>query len=441
MKKAIFLTNLFLIFIIIACSSTENSTPTLVSTNQPAPTLKPTATSTAIPTFTPTPIGGRDGLLLSFNGSTLWESGVGFRNDLDLVYIYDISFHTNKLLLEGYSCIGVSPDGTKIALRKTQEGKTDLFVMDLSKPDEIVLLYENVVNTNPLSDYSYWFPNSDWIGFIALKDGIKQIFIIHPDGSDLTQVTNSTIGVVRIEPVFHDGIYWAEGKENSRGSANIQNYKWTKLDGTEMTIRNFLTVSPNGKYISRSLKPQNPDCPFCDYILGDPITGEIEEVTLVKPRPDNEYPEIQPLSDDKWLVQWRNENQENLREGSTLAEYYASIEYWIYSPDGKPLFAFADLPHDHTQLPDNETDSVDSYNLIFTNSSNVPVMSLSPDGNLLLLKHEIRTYLEGNYVDKQDISYYLFDISTFEVQQVPNLIFDRHNTLGPNQGFFWIQSP
>src|SRR5690606_10506969 len=127
-----------------------------------------------------------------------------------------------------------------------------------------------------------------------------------------------------------------------------------------------------------------------------------------------------------------NENQDNLREGSTLAEYYASIEYWIYSPDGKPLFSFTDLPHDHTPLLDNETDSIDSYNLIFKNSSNVPIMSLSPDGNLLLLKHEIRTYLEGNYVDKQDISYYLFDISTFEIQRVPNLIFDRHNTLGPN---------
>lgn len=415
---------------------TETAIPTLTLTPSPVPTSTPTLP----PTLTPTPTGGRNGLLLSFNGSTLWETGKGWRQNLDLIYTYDMASQKMKLLLEGYSCIGVSPDGRKIAMRKTENGKTDLFVMDLAKPEKIVLLYENVVNTNPLSDYSYWFPGSEWIGFIALKDGINQIFVIHSDGSDLTQVTNSTIGAVMLEPVFHDGIYWAEGKENSRGQATIQNYKWTKLDGTELTIR-FQAVSPSGKYITRSLKPQNPDCPFCDYELVDPATGDTKEVTLVKPRPDNEYPEIQPLSDDKWLVQWRNKNQENIREGSTLAEYYATIEYWIHSPDGKPLFAFADFPHDHDPLSDNDTDSVDSYNLIFKNSTNLPIMSLSPDGNLLLLKHEIVTYLEKNYVDKEDINYYLFDISTFEIQQVPSLMFDRNNILGPNQAFFWVEFP
>lgn len=377
-------------------------------------------------------MGGSNGILLSFNGSTLWEvtNGTGdWRQNLDLIYTYDMTSQKMKLLLEGYSCIGVSPDGKKIALRKTENGKTDLFSMDLAKPKEIVLLYENVVNTNLLSDYSYWFPNSEWIGFIALKDGIKQIFVIHSDGSNLTQVTNSTIGTVGLEPVFNDGIYWAEGKENSRGQATIQNYKWTKLDGTELIIPNFQTVSPNGKYIAGSLKPQNPDCSFCDYVLGDPLTGETKEITLVKPMPDNEYPEIQPLSDDKWLVQWRNKNG--------IPE---TIEYWIYSPDGKPLFAFSDLPHDHASLPEG-VDNVDAYDIIFKNSSNLPVMSLSPDGYYLLIKHKVVTFLKKNFVDKNDVNYFVLNLSNFEIQRIPNLMFDRNNIIGANQGFYWVELP
>jgi hypothetical protein len=427
MKITNIVTVLLVALILTSCSPTAKIVST--ETAMPTSTFTPSPVPTNTPTFTPTPMGGRSGLLLSFNGSTLWETGVGWKENLDLIYMYDIISKKNKLLLEGYSCIGVSPDGKKIALRKTENGKTDLFTMDLAKPQEIVLLYENVVNTSPLSDYSYWFSGSEWIGFIAPKDGIKQIFVIHSNGSDLTQVTNSTIGVVRLEPVFNDGIYWAEGKENSRGQATIQNYKWTKLDGTELIIPNFQTVSPSGKYIARSSKPQNPDCPFCDYELVDPVTGETKEVTLVKPAPDNDYPEIQPLSDDKWLVQWRNK--------SGLPE---TIEYWIYSHDGRPLFAFANLHHDHAPLPEG-TDNVDAYNVIFKNSSQLPVMSISPDGIFLLLKHETRTYLKKNFIDKNDVAYYVLNLSTFKIQQIPNLMFDRNNILGPNQGFYWVELP
>ena len=380
-------------------------------------------------------------MLLSFNGTTLWESGKGFRQPVDLIFTYEMASQKTKLLLEGHHCIGVSPDGKKIAMRKTENGKTDLFVMDLAKPEKIILLYEDVVNTNPFSDNSYWFPGSEWIGFIALKDGIKQIFIIHPDGSDLTQVTNSTIGAVRLEPVFRDGIYWAEGTENSRGSAFIQNHKWTKLDGTELTIQNFLTVSPSGEYIGLSMKPQNPDCPSCDYELVDPATGETKEVTLVKPAPDNEFPHIQPLSDDKWLIEWRNKNGRP-----------ETIEYWIYSPDGEPMFAFADLPHYNVPLPEGG-DNVDSYKIIKGNTSGLPVWLTSADENLLLIRHDAYTQKKvgsNAYGDiysrsNEDINFYLLNLSTFEIQPVSNLLLlgDQMKlaSLDSPVTYYWVELP
>ena len=388
-------------------------------------------------------MGGRDGLLLSFNGATLWEvtNGVGdWRQNLDLIYTYDMASKKNKLLLEGYHCIGVSPDGKKIALRKTENGKTDLFIMDLAKPEEIVLLFENVVNTNPMSDYSYWFPGSEWIGFVALKDGTRQIFVIHSDGSNLTQVTNSSIGAIGMEPVFRDGIYWYEGTENKHGQGIVQNHKWTKLDGTEIIIKgNFETVSPSGKYLAGSVssKPQNPDCLFCDYDLIDPVTGEKKEIALVKPKPDNEFPKVQPLSDGKWLVQWRNKNGQP-----------ETIEYWIYSADGKPLLAFADLPHDHAPLPEGG-DNIDFYNIVLGNHSGMPVWLTSPDEFFLLIRHDAYTqkYISSNAYGKiysrlnEDINYYLLNLSTFEIQQVPNLISNESNLLGHGHAYFWVDLP
>jgi len=434
MKKLTIIAILLLGIVLVSCAptavkGTTNSassfTPSFAASNTPAPV--PSGTPTLAPTVSPTPMGGRNGLLLTFNGSTLWEAGKGFRSNLDLIYIYNANSQRNKLLLEGYSCIGVSPDGKKIALRKTENGKTDLFVMDLAKPEEIVLLFENVFNPNVLSDDSYWFPNSEWIGFIGLKNGIPQIFVIHADGSNLTQVTKSAIGAIGMEPVFHEGIYWSEGTKNKQGQANIKNYKWTKMDGTEQVLQNFVTVSPSGGYIIRSMKPQNPACPFCDYVLGDPVTGETKEISLVKPKPDIDYPKVQPLSDDKWLVQWVNKNG----DGRTA-------EYWIYSSDGKPLFAFADLPHEHAALPVG-ADNVDAYKVIFKNSTNLPVTLSSPDGNLLLIKHEIRTYLKKNFIDKYDVNYYTLNLSTYEIQPIAGLTFDRNNIPGPNQGFFWVE--
>ncbi|MCE9646797.1 MAG: hypothetical protein K8S20_12425 [Chloroflexi bacterium] len=438
MKITNIVTVLLVALILTSCSPSAKVVST--ETAMPTSTLTPSPVPTHTPTFTPTPMGGRSGLLLSFNGSTIWEvtNGAGdWRQGVSIIYTYDMASKKNKLLLDGYHCIGVSPDGKKIAMRKTENGKTDLFVMDLAKPEKIVLLYENVVNTNPWSDYSYWFPGSEWIGFIALKDGTPQIFVIHSDGSNLTQVTNSSIGAIRLEPVFRDGIYWSEGTENKHGQGNIQNHKWTKLDGTEMTIQNFLTVSPSGKYIGGSMKPQNPDCRYCDYVLGNPATGEIKEITLVRPMPDNEFPDVQPLSDGKWLVEWRNKNGQP-----------ETIEYWIYSSDGKPLFAFADLPHNHAPLPEG-ADNVDTYNIVKGNSSRLPVLLTSPDGNFLLIRHDAYTQEKvgsNAYGDiysrsNEDINYYLMNLSTFEIQQVPDLISNETHLLGQVHAYYWIELP
>jgi hypothetical protein len=432
-------------FVLAGCGTSLS--PIVIGTATPVPptntpTFTPSPVPTNTPTVTPTPMGGASGLLLSANGSILLATTTStpreyfFRENLDLIFAYDMS-QKRISLIDGYYCIGVSPDGKKIAMRKTENDKTDLFVMDLSKPEEIIPLYENVVTINLVSDYSYWLPGTEWIGFIAKKDWIPQIFVIHPDGSNLTQVTHSTIGAVSLYPVFNDGIIWDEGTESKWGG-NIQNTKWTKLDGTEKILSKGMVsaVFPSGKYLVEPVPPYAPwvatDCHGCTINIVDPATDEVKEITLTRPRPDTNYPSVQPLSDTKWLVRWHNNLDKN---GSS-----STFEYWFYSSEGKPLFAFADLPHEHAPLPEG-ADNWDFYDLILKNSTTLPIMPLSPDGNLLLISHYMKSIDKKSNSGFSETSYYVLNLSTFEIQQVPDLLFDHKSYLGINKSFYWIDMP
>ncbi|HMR99188.1 MAG TPA: hypothetical protein PKE62_08020 [Anaerolineales bacterium] len=37
------------------------------------------------------------------------------------------------------------------------------------------------------------FINGNWIAFTSFRDGDNEIYIIHPDGTGLTRLTNNTI--------------------------------------------------------------------------------------------------------------------------------------------------------------------------------------------------------------------------------------------------------
>jgi len=411
-------------FWLVACGTQPTPEPTSIklatATSIPpteTPTLTPTQTPTNTPTITPTPIGGVNGLLLFDNP---WQPKI---------YTYNANLHKTSLFLEGYSPVGVSPDGKEVALLKTDNAKTDLFIVDFAKPEQIVLLHENVKD-------AVWLYGTEWISFIAVQDGIRQVFIVHPDGSNLTQVTKSVVGAVTLSSVFNDGVFWGEGTVSNNGSTIIRNHKWTKLDGTETTFINFITVSPSGNLVFISPEINlNLKCWDCNLELINVATSEKKKVSLsnMTQHPDSLGHQIQPLSDDKWLLEYNS--------------FEFGSETFLFDSNGNVLLNFADLPHHHDPLPEN-AEKVDEYLTI----GQLSEQHLSPDGNLLVIQHfMLFTKKPLNY----EVSYYVLNLATLEIQELPGLLFTSKDGTVANNGrfidgvtdgfrisqFFWIEMP
>ena len=129
----------------------------------------------------------------------------------------------------------------------------------------------NFIDSDPV-----WLPGTDWIAFTAHAAGESrwQLFIIHQDGTELTQITHSKIGVLDFLPYFDGGIYWEEGFSSIEQHASWSyGYYWTKLDGSETKSieykpsfdENMKAWSPDGLALIIKSKDSNGNNVF--YIM------------------------------------------------------------------------------------------------------------------------------------------------------------------------------
>ena len=102
-----------------------------------------------------------------------------------------------------------SPDGTKIAYGNS-DGSIHIMRSDGAHDHAI---------GGAVGDYPDWSPNGKWIGFTAAND----VWLVHPDGSNLHQVTS--VGTLSFSPVFSP-----DGKRIAYTDGSTI---WTsRLDGT-----------------------------------------------------------------------------------------------------------------------------------------------------------------------------------------------------------------
>jgi hypothetical protein len=344
----------FLTLVMAACNMQSTPEPTAIPTETPTPipptatpTLSPTPEPTSTPTVMPTLIGGRSGHLLFQVACPVYDQFV------QSIFLYNLVSHELDPFLEGYTALDVSSDGKKILLKANQWETGNLYLVDIAQPEQMKLLHENV-------DDVAWLGDSDWIGFISKANGIRQVFVVHSDGSGLTQVTNSSVGAVFLMPLFDDGVYWGEGTIGNNGlTRTIREYKFTKLDGTETEVSNIR--------------------------------------------------ETLPLSEDKFLVE---------KHATSATDH---PQFWVTSRNGKIL---AELPLGYR--PADQTDPPSPYRL------------LSPDG-VWMLVYKVEKLSDGQFM----ATYHLFDTTTSEIQDLPNLSYSSKTPTGRCRvnKYFWIDFP
>jgi beta propeller repeat protein len=86
-----------------------------------------------------------------------------------------------------------APDGSKIAFRSDRDGNYEIYVMNPDGTNQ-VRLTNNSSNPIPSSRYNMyptWSPDGSKITFMSTRDGDYNIYIMNPDGTNQTRLTNN----------------------------------------------------------------------------------------------------------------------------------------------------------------------------------------------------------------------------------------------------------
>lgn len=84
-----------------------------------------------------------------------------------------------------------SPDGTQIAfISNLDETGSKLYVMDADGQNSQRITSSDVVRNDTAPD---WSPDGNWIAFTSFRDGNNEIYVVRPDGSRETRLTNNFI--------------------------------------------------------------------------------------------------------------------------------------------------------------------------------------------------------------------------------------------------------
>jgi TolB protein len=80
-----------------------------------------------------------------------------------------------------------SPDGKKIAWAATENGQSDIYVMNADGSGQV-----NLTNTPKAYDISpRWSPDGSMIAFVSNRDGNLEIYVMNADGSGQVNLTNN----------------------------------------------------------------------------------------------------------------------------------------------------------------------------------------------------------------------------------------------------------
>jgi Tol biopolymer transport system component len=215
---------------------------------------------TQIPTGALSPVWSPDGRKILFISQIQHASGVGVTNDL---YIVNTD-GTNLLRLAGNtSGSDWSPDSTKIVFASDQEesGHSQIYIVNADGSNQIRLIDDPVY-----ADAPNWSPDGSKIAYRSQRDsanqqpdGLGNIYVVNPDGSNQVRVTSDP-GSEWFQDWSPDNqkivyVSWKDGNSEIY-SLNIQNMEELRLTN-DPGIDKWVTWSPNGQKLAFTRQVDN----------------------------------------------------------------------------------------------------------------------------------------------------------------------------------------
>lgn len=104
-------------------------------------------------------------------------------------YDHEINYRRIELPDETAQISNISwgPKSEKILFVSGVEDKSEIYVVNIKRNNEVVRLTQN----NVRDDQPVWSPNGRKIAFISYLDGDSEIFVMRPDGTEQKRVTNN----------------------------------------------------------------------------------------------------------------------------------------------------------------------------------------------------------------------------------------------------------
>lgn len=237
-----------------------------------------------------------------------------------------------------------SPDGTKMAFVRSQDGNDEVYMMNADGSDQARLTEDPAEYSGPA-----WSPDSEKITFASTRDGNREIYTISVDGSGTSRLTDDP--AEDSDPSWSpDGTKIAfSSSRNSDGNDYVTDIYTMNPDGSGLEkLTDSSANDPNGVYVyfanSPDWSPNGEEIVFQSGVYNPRFHTYID---VIKADGSGEPKRLATSDHSDSSPTWSPDGKKvAFSQKARYPEYPADADIYVVNSDGSELANLTDTPTD-----------------------------------------------------------------------------------------------